>query len=73
MRPSVLQAIASGFFSTEADLLIARFVLPSTIYQVFKGDLFCVRSPCVRKDGTFRNIVVHEALGQAELASAVAL
>ena len=35
--PKVCQTILSGLFSTEPDLLIARLVLASAIYDVIEG------------------------------------
>jgi hypothetical protein len=46
--PKVMQAVASGLFSAEPDLAIASLALASIIYQVLKGDLLCIGSPCVR-------------------------
>jgi hypothetical protein len=70
--PKVLQVVMASLFSAKADLLIARLVLLGTIHQVFKSDLFCIRSPFVRKESIFGNIVANEVLGQAELASSIA-
>jgi hypothetical protein len=67
-----LQAIVSGLLRTEMDLVVARLALTGTIYQVSIGNLLCTRSPCVRQDSIFGNIIVNEDLGQAELASAIA-
>jgi hypothetical protein len=65
--PNVLQVIASGLLSAEPDLVIASLALASTIRQVLEGDLLSIRSPCVRKDGIWRN-VVDKIFGQAEVA-----
>jgi hypothetical protein len=62
--PKVSQAIKFGLFSAESNLVVARFVLASAIYQVLKGELFGVRSPCVRKYRIRRDfIVANEILG----------
>ena len=55
--PKVLQAIASGLFSAEAESLIASLTLASTIHQVFEGDLVSVRSPRVREYCIGRNLI----------------
>ena len=61
--PKELQAVMFGFFSAEADLVVATLVLASAIYQVLEGDLFSIRSPCVRKNRIQGNIVANEVLG----------
>ena len=40
VHPKVLQPIAFGLFSAEADLVVTRFTLASTILQFFEDDLF---------------------------------
>jgi hypothetical protein len=68
--PEVLQAVAAGLFSTEPDLVITILALSSTVYQVSKVDLLCIRSPCVRENSVLGNVVA-EVLGQDELAIVV--
>ena len=64
----------SSLSSTELDLLIARLILASAVYQVFKGDLLGIRSPCVRKYRIGRDYVVaNKVLSEAELATVAAL
>ena len=73
VNPKVLQAIYSGLFSTEPDLLIARLILASAIFQVFEGDFLSIRSLCVRKYRIWRDyIVANQVLSEAELASIAA-
>ena len=68
-----MQAIVFSLFSTELDLLVARFAFASAIDQFLEGDLFAL-SPGMRKYRIRRYfVVVNNVLGQAELASAVAL
>ena len=73
VNPKVLQAVLSGLFSTETDLLIARLILASAIFQVFEGNLLNVRSPCMRKYRIRRDcIVASYILSEAEFASIAA-
>ena len=78
VNPKVFQAILSGLFSAEPDLLIARLLiarllLASAICQVFEGDLLRIRSPCVGKYRIGRDcIVANQVLSEAELASVAA-
>jgi hypothetical protein len=60
----VLQAIASGLFSAESNLVKTSLARPISIHYVPEGDF--LRSPCVREDSVSGNIV--EELYQAELA-----
>ena len=71
--PKVLQAVVFGLFSAQPDLVVASLVLANAIYQVLEGNLLGIRSPCVRKNRIPGNIVANKVVGQAELASAVAL
>jgi len=57
--PKVLQAIASGLFSAEPDLVVARLALAGTIHQVLQADLFGIRSPRVREYGIPGNVVAN--------------
>ena len=41
----VLLAVAAGLFSAETDFVIAILALSSTVYQISKVDLLCIRSP----------------------------
>ena len=73
VNPKVFQAILSGLFSAEPDLLIARLILASAIFQVFEGDFLSIRSLCVRKYRIWRDcIVANQVLSEAELASIAA-
>jgi hypothetical protein len=47
--PKVLQAVASGLFSAEPDLVIASLALARTIHHVSKGDLFGIGSIIMSK------------------------
>ena len=62
--PEVLQAIASGLFSAESDLVKTSLARPIPIYHVPEGDF--LRSSCVRENSVSGNIV--EELYQAEHA-----
>ena len=64
INPEVLQAIASGLFSAESDLVKTSLARPIPIHHVLEGDF--LRSPCVREDSVSGNIV--EELHQAEHA-----
>jgi hypothetical protein len=62
--PEVLQAIASGLFSAESDLVKTSLARLIPIYHVPKSDF--LRSPYVREDSISGNIV--KELHQTELA-----
>jgi hypothetical protein len=67
-----LQAVASGLFSAELDLLIARLAFINTAYQVFESDLVGIFSPRVRKYCIGGN-VVDQIVSEAEFAMVVEL
>lgn len=71
INPEVLQAILSGLFSIEPDLLIARLVLASAICQVFEADV-SICFLCMRMQRTGRNSIVDsQVLTESKLAGAV--
>jgi hypothetical protein len=68
-----VQAITSGLFSVEPNLLVSNLVRLSAIYQVFISNLFCIYPLCVRKDSILGNLAANKVLSQAELAIVVVL
>jgi hypothetical protein len=57
----VLDVVLGSLLRAKSDFGITRFALACTFQYVFEGDFLVVRSPCVRRDGILRNIVIDES------------
>lgn len=55
-----LQAVLRSLLPTEAGLAVAGFALVCTAQKIFKGNLFVIRSPSMRKDSIVRNVLANK-------------
>lgn len=70
--PKVSQSFVWGLLSAESNLVVASLAHCSAIRHIFEGDLFAIRSLCVRKYRIPGNVVANEVLGHPDAASIVA-
>ena len=67
VHPGVLYTVIGSLPSAETDLPIASFGLACTVHQIFKGKLFVIRSPSMRKNSIARDVTANK-FNQAEFA-----
>jgi hypothetical protein len=65
--PEILQLISFSLRCTEPDLIVPSFALASTIDYILVAHFLIIRTPSVRKDGVWWDVLTHE-LGEAEAA-----